>query len=420
MTGFVLGPLASVATPEGRGPKRGSELDSIREIFDAALVIEDGKIAWVGEFAKLPAEYASLPRAEAPRLTALPGLVDPHTHLVFDADRAAEFDLRARGAEYLEILKAGGGILKSVERTRERSEDELFEQALGRIQRILANGTTVVEIKSGYGLDTETEAKMLRVARRLGEETPLTVKTTFLGAHATPPEFRGDPSGYAKHVAETMLPAIHKEGLADYADIFCEDGVFGLEDSEMVLSEAQKLGIPTRMHADEVHPMGGGALAAKLGCVSADHLIATDDASIEALANSDTAATVLPGTAFVLGKGRYAPARKMLEAGCILAMASDLNPGSCHLEALSLAQQISVVQMRLTPAEALTASTLNAAYTLGLSEELGTLEPGKRANLTLIEAPDYRHFTYRLGVNLVRSVWIDGQVASGWNPSQTN
>ena len=406
---FVLENLASLATARGDAPRRGGDLDTaIQEITDPAVAVEAGRVAWVGPRAELPESYAGWPRQDGGGGCLVPGFVDPHTHLVFAGDRAAEFDLRARGAEYLEILEAGGGILNSAARTRDTPEDELYRQSTARVRRILAAGTTTVEIKSGYGLDTETECKMLRVARKLGEDHPLRVRTTFLGAHAVPADYKGRADAYVDLVVEEMLPAACAEGLADYADVFCEDGVFDVPQSRRVLEAAREAGLGLRMHADEVHPMGGGALAAELGCKSADHLIATDEACIQALAGSETVATILPGTAFVLGKGKWAPARRMLEAGCALALATDLNPGSCHLESVPMAMQIAVVQMGLTPAEALTAATLNAAATLDLADEVGTIEPGKAADLVLLDAPDYRHLTYRLGANLVRKVWVGG------------
>lgn len=418
MAGFVLEGLTSLATPRGTGPLRGADLDAVWEAAAPAVAVEDGRIAWAGPAAHLPEAYGAWDRVDAGGGTLLPGFVDPHTHLVYGGNRAREFDQRARGAEYLEILAAGGGILNTCKATRETSEEELFDQAAARVRRMVAAGTTTVEVKSGYGLATEHELKQLRVARRLGEELPVTVKTTFLGAHAVPPEHREDPGRYVDLVVEEMLPAVVEAGLADYADVFCEEGVFDVPTSRRVLTAAAEAGLGLRVHADEVHAMGGGAMAAELGAASADHLIATDEASVAALGGSATAATILPGTAFVLGKGRWAPARAMLEAGCALALATDLNPGSCNMESMPMAMQIAVVQMGLTPAEALAAGTLNAAWSLGLGGEVGSLEAGKRADMVLIDAPSYRHLGYRMGANLVRRVWIDGaEVDLGAGPN---
>jgi imidazolonepropionase len=406
---FVLAGLTSLATPRSPAPLVGERLDEILEISDPALCVEDGRIAWVGPRSELPAEYADWPRQDGAGGTLIPGFVDPHTHLVFAGDRAEEFDRRARGAAYMEILAAGGGILDSVRRVRASDEDQLLEQSKRRVSNLLATGTTTVEIKSGYGLTTVDELKMLEVARRLGEETPVSVVSTFLGAHAVPPEHRDDPQAYLDLVCEEMLPAVRQSGLAEYVDVFCERGVFDLTQTRRIGLRARELGFGLRLHADEVHPMGGGKLAAELGARSADHLIATDQESIEAMAAAGTACTLLPGTAFVLAKGAYAPAVRMRSAGCILALATDLNPGSCHLESMPVAMQIAVTQMGLTPAEALSAGTLNAAWTLERDQNIGSLEVGKDADLALLAAPDYRHLTYRLGVNLVRRVWIRGE-----------
>ncbi len=414
---WVLGNLASLATAASEPPLVGSALDGILEVPDAALAIQGGTIAWAGPQADLPSRFAAWPRVDSGRATAVPGFVDPHTHLVFAGDRADEFDSRARGAAYLEILARGGGILDTVRRTRQASDEELLLQARSRLERILAHGTTTVEVKSGYGLDLATELRMLRVARRLGAEGPVRIVPTFMGPHAVPPEYRGRTDAYLDLVIAEMLPAVKEERLADSVDIFCEQGVFDLDQTRRFLGAAAALGFGIRMHADEVHPMGGGRLAAELGARSADHLIATDEASIAALAGRGTVATLLPGTAFNLGKGKYAPARRMIEAGCTVALATDLNPGSCHLESMVLAMQIAIAQMRLTPAEALNASTANSAFALGLHDRVGRLAPGMQADLTLVDAPSYRHLGYRLGTNLVVSVVIGGRLHAP--PGQT-
>jgi imidazolonepropionase len=410
---FVLGNLNSSASAQGSSPRRGAELDKINEISEPAIVVEEGKILWIGPECELPDEYREWDFVNGAGGTLLPGFVDPHTHLVFAGERSGEFEMRARGAAYLDILAAGGGILSTMQETRKASEEELFEASAGRMRRLLEGGTTTVEIKSGYGLNLETELKMLRVARRLGRELPQTVRTTFLGAHATPPEYKGRSDEYVQVVVREMLPEVAASGLADYVDVFCETGVFDLKQTRHIVETAQEFRLPARLHADEVHAMGGGALAAKLGTRSADHLIATDDASITALAASDTAATLLPGTAFVLGKGRWAPARKMLEAGCILALASDLNPGSCHMESMAMVMQIATVQMGLTPGEALAAATLNAACTLDLGDKVGTLDVGKQADLVVLGAPNFRHLGYRMGVNLIEQVFVAGKQVLG-------
>lgn len=412
-TEFVLEDLATLATPRGTTSRLGEDLDRVHEVEDPALAVRGGRLVWVGPRAELPDEFSTWPRQSGGGGTAVPGFVDPHTHAVFAGHRADEFERRARGADYLEILAAGGGILDSMRRTRAASEDELFEATRARLEVLLQNGTTTVEVKSGYGLDTASETKMLRVARRLGDETPLSVVPTFLGAHAVPPEYKDRGDAYVDLVIEEMLPAVVDEGLAEWVDVFCETGVFDLAQTRRVLEAGAARGLKARIHADEVHPMGGGRLAAEMGARSADHLIATTSDSIEAMAEAGCTATILPGTAFVLGKGRWAPAREMIEEGCPLALATDLNPGSCHLSSMPMAMQIAVVQMGLTPGEALTAGTLNAAASLDLGEDRGSLEVGKRADVAVLDAPSYRHLAYRMGENLVRQVYAGGERVVG-------
>lgn len=341
-----------------------------------------------------------------------PGLIDAHTHLCFAGWRAGEFGLRVAGAAYLDILKAGGGILNTVRATREASEDELVAGLGRRLQEILALGTTSVEIKSGYGLDLDTELKQLRAIRRAADATPQEVVATFLGAHAVPPEFRGREDAFAGLVAEEMVPAVARQGLAEFVDVFCEDGAFTLEQTRVILEAARRVGLGRKVHADEVNHLGGARLAADLGAASADHLAVTPPSDFAALRGAGTVACLLPATSFFLMKERHAPARGLIEAGVAVALATDYNPGTQPGGSLPLVMSMGCLLLRMTPAEALAAVTLNAAHAIGRGERLGSLEPGKRADLVVWDCPTLDHLPYRMGVNLAETVVVAGRVAA--------
>jgi imidazolonepropionase len=339
----------------------------------------------------------------------VPGLVDSHTHLVYAGSREDEFEQRLRGATYQQIAARGGGINATVRRVREASKDELKAMARRRLDRLLSFGVTTVEVKSGYGLSVTDEIKCLEVIAELNAEGPLEVVPTFLGAHTVPPEFRADREGYLRLLTDEMLPEVARRGLAEFCDVFCETGVFALDESERVLTRARELGLRLKLHADEMTPLGGAELAARLGAVSADHLLCITDAGIEALAASGTVATLLPGTAFFLGAD-YAPARRLIERGVTVALASDCNPGTCPTENLPLVGTMACTQMGMLPAEALTALTLNAAAALGRADRIGSLECGKQADLVILDMPDYRQLFYHFGVNHVWRVIKRGRV----------
>ena len=407
-------------TPE---PQRGARLGDLGIIPDGAVRVVAERIAAVGTSADLLAAYPDDERLDAGGKVVLPGFVDPHTHLLWAGDRAAEFEMRLQGKTYIEILQAGGGILSTVRATRAASVEDLMAENRPRLQRAFRHGTTTIEIKTGYGLEIETELRMLEALLRLDAELPLDILPTFLGAHAIPPEWRADPDGYTDHLCREMLPAVaswweeHAAGRPrPFVDVFCETGAFTLAQSRRILETARDLGFPLKIHADEFDNLGGAALAAELGAVSADHLVATSQADIEALAASDTLAVGLPCTPFGLAEARYTPAQAILAANGLLALASDCNPGTAWCESMQFALALGCRYMKLTPAQAIAAATINAAAAVGRADSLGSLHPGKQADLLILTVSDYRHLGYRFGTNLVQRVikrgkWESGQVS---------
>ena len=336
-----------------------------------------------------------------------PGLVDAHTHLVFGGWRQHELPLKLRGAAYLEILQAGGGILSTVEATRAASEAELLQRGSGFLAELAAQGVTTVEIKSGYGLNWTTERKQLRVIRELARQSRMQIVSTFLGAHAVPVEYAGKADGYVEEICREMLPAVVREKLAQFCDVFCEEGVFSVEQSRRILETARSLGMGLKIHADEIAELGGSALAGELRAVSAEHLVATGPSGMDALARGGVTAVLLPGTSLYLNK-TYAPAREMIARGIPVAVATDFNPGSCPSLNLHLCMTLACLKYRMTPEEILTAVTLNAACALGLGKSTGTVEPGKRADLVIWNAEDLDMVCYRMGSNLVHRVICAG------------
>lgn len=390
--------LVTVAGPAR--PRVGAEMREIGIIWDGALLARDGVIVAVGatpEVAPLASEGTL--RIDASNRVVMPGFVDAHTHPVFAGTREDEYEMRAAGMTYQQIAAGGGGIRSTVRRTREASEDELFE--LGKIHSrwFLEHGTTTVEAKSGYGLTAQDELKILRVIRRLNDETALELIPTFLGAHEIPDEYRHDREGYMRSVLDEMLPQVAAQNLARYCDVFCESNVFTVEESRRVLTRAKELGLGLRLHAEQLSLSGGSSLAGELGAVSADHLEWVDHAGIEALRRAGVIAILLPGAVFNLGLTRYAPARAMIEAGLPVALASDFNPGSSPTPSMQMILSIACTQMRMTPAEAVTSSTINSAFSLGLAARLGSIEEGKQADIVIHDCSDYRQIPYLFGVN---------------------
>jgi imidazolonepropionase len=374
-------------------------------IEDGALAIEGGRIAWIGKRAELPAMAVRETRDGGGRWMT-PGLIDCHTHLVFGGERWREFALRLEGASYEEIARAGGGIVATVAATRAASEDALFASAAKRLRPFLAEGVTTVEVKSGYGLDLEAERKMLRVARRLGRELPVDVRTTFLGAHALPPEYKGRQSAYVDLVADTMIPPLAREGLVDAVDAFCEGIAFTPEETERVFKAAHAAGLPVKLHADQLTDSGGAALAASYEALSADHLECTTEAGIEAMAASGTVAVLLPGANYFLRESRKPPVELFRKQGVKMAIASNCNPGSAPALSLLLMLSMACTLFRLTPEEALAGVTRNAAKALGLDDR-GVLAAGKRADLVLWDVAHPAELSYWIGgnpcVEIVRS-----------------
>lgn len=340
--------------------------------------------------------------------TIVPGFVDAHTHLVHGGSRQNELAMKLSGKSYMEIHEAGGGILSTVRSTRALSEKELTEKALRSLRVMLQHGTTTVEAKSGYGLDLETELKCLKVAKKLNELQPIQIISTYMGAHATPPEF-GDTDEYLDFVIERVLPEIKAQGIAEFVDAFCEKGIFSVEQTRRVLSEAKKLGFKLKVHADEIESFGGAELAAELGAISAEHLMAISEQGIEALAKSGTVAVVLPATSFFLMAPQYAPAKKMIESGVCVAIATDYNPGSSPTENIQQAMWNACFKMKLSPEQIFRGVTINAAKAICRERIVGSLEKGKQADLLVLNAPSLEYALYHFGVNSVRQVWKQGK-----------
>ncbi len=401
------------------GPQRGQALGSLGIIEDGAVLIRDEKIAAVGPTGELRAAYKDEPTLDASGCVIMPGFVDPHTHVIWAGDRAREFEMRLEGAKYLEILAAGGGILSTVKHTRSASMEALLAQTRPRLLRMFAHGTTTAEAKTGYGLQTATELRLLKALLTLDDESPLDLAITFLGAHAIAPEFRDDPQGYTDLLCETMLPAVqqwwqtHAPRLPlPFVDVFCETGAFSLDQSRQILVKARELGFPLKIHADEFDNLGGASLAVELEAASADHLVKTSEADIAALAQSETVAVSLPCTPFGLAECVYTPAKKIIEAGGMLALATDCNPGTAWNESMQFVISLACRFMGLTPAQAIAASTINSAHAIRRADVIGSLEEGKQADLLILGVPDYRHLGYRFGTNLVRQVIKRGRVYS--------
>jgi imidazolonepropionase len=399
--------LAEIVTPLGRTSRRGREQGGVRRVRGGEVLCSDGRIAFVGTTEERLRAFGPLPEAE--RLdgrggTAVPGLVDAHTHLPWAGAREMEFAQRLAGRSYEEIAAAGGGILSTVRATRAASREQLVAAMLPRLERMLACGTTTAEAKSGYGLALADETKQLEAIRDAARLQPIELVPTLLAAHEVPPEHGAERARYVTLVRQEIVPAIAELGLARFCDVFCERGVFSVEESRLVLGAGLAHGLLPRLHADEFVDSGGAELAAELGALSADHLMAVSERGVEALAASGVTALLLPGTSFFLRKKTWAPARRLIEAGVPVALATDCNPGSSNTESLPNVIQLAVFELGLTVEEALTAVTLNAAASLALGEELGSLEPGKRADVVVLDEPNLFHLAYHFGVNPVRSV----------------
>lgn len=392
--------IGLLATPEGFCARRGPAQGQLRLLNNAWVLAEDGIIAAVGQ-GEPPCGAEQI--IDGAGLLATPGLADAHTHLIFGGWRQDELADKLHGVPYLDILARGGGILSTVRATRAATEAELLEKGRRALLEMQRFGVTACEAKSGYGLETETELRQLRVIRQLGQECAMDLAPTLLGAHALPPEYQSDREGYLRLLCEEMIPRAAAEGLARFCDVFCEEGVFTAEESRRILLAGKAHGLLPKLHADEIHPIGGSQLAGELGAVSAEHLIVCPEEGMERMARSGVIACLLPCTSLYLGAS-FAPARRLVEKGVAIAIATDFNPGSCPCLNLQLAMSLGCLYYRLTPEEVLTAVTLNGAAAMGLAGRLGSVEPGKQCDLALWDAPDLNYLCYRMGSNLCASV----------------
>jgi len=408
---LIIENASELATPESgsQRPLAGKQMQVLKIIKDAALAIQNGKIIAVDKTAEIKSKFEAAETIDVQGKTVIPGFVDPHTHLVFAGSREEEFEMRLKGATYMEIHKKGGGILKTVRETRAASERELAEKCRKTLDVMLEHGTTTVEAKSGYGLTVEDEVKCLLVMQQLNKTHPTDVVPTFLGAHATPPEYKKQHSGYVKLIIEKMIPSVARRRLAEFCDIFCEKGVFTTEESKQILLAGKKHGLKPKLHADELTPFGGAELAAEIGAVSAEHLLFASDRGLKMMAESGVIAVLLPAAAFSLMTEKYADARKMIDMSVPIALGTDLNP-NCWVENQQLVIALACRQMKMTSAEALTAVTLNAAHVVNRANEIGSLEPDKKADVLILNAPSHRFLGYRFGTNLVEKVIKEGKL----------
>ncbi len=415
---YNAGQLVTLVGPAG--PRRGAAMREPGIVAGGAVAIAHGLIVAVGKSDDLVATVRPRRTLDAGGRAVVPGFVDPHTHLPWAGHRAGEFEMRIGGATYMQIMAAGGGIARTVADTRAASLTTLAAETRDRLDRMLAYGTTTAEAKTGYGLNVQDELKQLDAIAELQQTHPVDLVPTFLGAHAVPPEYKGRTDAYVDLVVEEMLPAfaVHwsklRKGFEDgwpiFCDVFCEDGAFDLAQSRRILEAAKRLGFGLKIHVDEFAPLGGTPLAVELGAISADHIVTTPPEHVALLAASETIGVALPGTPFGLGQRDYSPARALIDQGGALALATDLNPGTCWCESMQFMIALACRAMRLLPAEALTAATINAAYAVGLGDRAGSLEPGKLADLLILDADDYRMLAYRFGTNLVRGVVKRGEI----------
>ena len=412
----IIGASQLVTLAGPRRPRVEQEMRDLAIIRDGAMLIRDGRIIQTGaqnEIEKLI--DADCEVVDAVGRVVMPGFVDAHTHPVFAGARAGEFEMRAAGKSYQEIAASGGGIRSTVIKTRAASEDELFKASRRYSEWFLRAGTTTIEAKSGYGLTLEDEVKMLRVIRRLGQETPLRYVPTFLGAHTVPDEFKDDRAAYVELIVNEMIPLVASEGLARFCDVFCESGAFDVDESRRILQAARACWMGLRVHADQLSLSGGSQLAAELGAMTADHLEYAGKSEISALKSANVQPVLLPASVFLLGSHRYPDARAMIDAGLAVVLATDFNPGSSPTPSMPLVLTLASTQMKMSPAEAITAATINAAYSLGLGDEIGSLEAGKQADFVIHDCEDYRELGYFAGIEHPVGVFVKGKLVAERN-----
>ena len=399
-----------VVTPTGSGARRGPELAMLDVRPDAVIRCDDRRIVFVGEASEDQQRFGAAEETlDVDGCCVLPGFVDPHTHPVWAGSREDEFDRRLHGESYMHIAASGGGINSTVRATRAASSERLLAGTVDRLDRFLTHGTTTIEAKSGYGLDLNTEVRMLEVIREADRLHPVDLHPTCLAAHEIPPEYRDDPEIWVQQLIQDIHPRIAQLGLAEAVDVFCETGVFSLDQTRRLLADAEDFGWGIHLHADELTPLGGTELAVELSALSADHLMCVTPGGVNALSASETVAVLLPGTSFFL-RSAWAPARELVNAGCAVALATDCNPGSSPTESMPMILALATLGMGLGVAEAITASTLNAAAAIGRAHEIGSIEVGKRADLIVLRAPTYHQLVYHFGVNPVRHVVKNGRV----------
>ena len=408
---LILKNIGKLVTMQGSSSFRvKEEMNKINIIENAYIAVKNGKILAIGvgdEFGNLCGDDTKIHDAEG--LLVTPGLIDSHTHLIHGGSRENEFSMKLNGVPYIEILNNGGGILSTVKATKEASEEELYKKAKKSLDRMLEFGVTTVEEKSGYGLELNTEIKQLEVARVLDKNHPVDLVHTFLGAHAVPEEYKENHKAYIDILVDVMMPKIKDMGLAEFCDVFCEKGVFTIEESEYILQKAKEIGYKLKIHADEIESLGGAELAAKLGCVSADHLMAASDEGIKMMAENNVVANILPATSFNLNKN-YADCRKMIDMGAIVSLSSDYNPGSCPSENLQLVMQLGCLHLKMTPNEVLTAVTINAAYAIDRADKIGSIEVGKNADFVVFDARNVEYLMYHFGINHTKKVYKNGNL----------
>lgn len=408
---LILKNIGKLVTMQGSSNfKVKEEMNNTQIIEDAYIAVKNGKILAIGVgdvFGNIIGPNTQIHDAQG--LLVTPGLIDSHTHLVHGGSRENEFSMKLNGIPYIEILKNGGGILSTVKSTRESSKEELYQKAKKSLDRMLEFGVTTIEAKSGYGLELNTEIKQLEIAKLLDKTHPIDLVHTFLGAHAILQEYKENHKGYIDILVDEMLPKIKNMGLAEFCDVFCEEGVFSIEESEYILSSAKKMGYKLKIHADEIESLGGAELAAKLGCISADHLMAASDKGIKMMVENKVVANILPATSFNLNKN-YADCRKMIDMGAIVSLSSDYNPGSCPSENLQFVMQLGCLHLNMTPNEVLTSVTINAAYAIDRADEIGSLEVGKNADFVVFDAPNVEYLMYHFGINHTQRVYKNGKL----------
>jgi imidazolonepropionase len=417
-TSLLITGASQILTLQGRGPRRGKALSKLGIVKNGALLLRDERIAAVGTRAQVEAlpEARVAEKLDVGGRVILPGFVDSHTHLIHAASRAEEYEVKIAGASYEEIARKGGGILNSVKKLRTATSEALRQRARAALREFAAHGTTTIEVKSGYGLDLTSELKILALHKELGAEQRLELVSTFLGAHVVPVEYRDKPEGAEEYVAlliEELMPEVAGQKLAEFCDVFCDRGAFSRAQSKQILEAGKRFGLMPRLHAEQLTRTGATQLAVEVGAASCDHLEQVNASDIRALAKSKTVATLLPGCDFHLGLKQYAPARKLIEAGAIVALATDYNPGTSPTLSMPMILSLACTQLRMTPAEAITAATVNGAYAVRREKQIGSLEAGKLADMGVFEVEDYREIPYYFGVNKCWMTLKKGQIVSG-------